>query len=103
MTPDMDDPHPEPGNVPPIPAVGQQAKHGLHAALGSIAAGVVGFCVPVLGMAASCAGIWLGMIAVRRGRAANDRANLVCGIIGTALSALGIVFWVMAVLFESYR
>ena len=81
----------------------RDARPGLTAGLGSIVAGVIGFCVPVVGMIASCAGIYLGVKAIRRGRASRDRTNLACGVTGTTLSGLGIVFWVIVILFESYR
>ena len=76
---------------------------GLIAGIGSIVAGVIGFAIPVLGMAVSCAGIWLGIKAIRNGRAARYSTSTTCGIIGASISVLGIVYWVCAVLFESYR
>ena len=76
---------------------------GLVIGLCSIAAGLVGFCVPILGMLASCAGIGLGVWGVRQGRAARYTPGIICGIVGIALSVLGIVFWVCVVLFESYH
>ena len=76
---------------------------GLIAGIGSIVAGVIGFSIPVLGMAVSCAGIWLGIKAIRNGRAARYSTSTTCGIIGASISVLGIVYWVCAVLFESYR
>jgi hypothetical protein len=76
---------------------------GLVASLCSIAAGLVGFGVPVLGMIASCAGIWLGIRGFRQGRAARYTPGMTCGIAGIAVSVLGIVYWVCAILFESYH
>ena len=76
---------------------------GLIAGIGSIVAGVIGFAIPVLGMAVSCAGIWLGIKAIRNGRAARYSTSTTCGIVGASISVLGIVYWVCAVLFESYR
>jgi hypothetical protein len=92
----------DPNTGPPVPAV-QQPLPGLIAAICSIVAGVVGFMVPVLGMVASCVGIWLGVRGFRSGRAANYRPSVICASIGTVVSILGMVFWVCAVLFESYR
>ncbi len=68
----------------------------------SIVAGVIGFSIPVLGVVASCAGIYLGVRAFRAGRAAVERSSVVCGVIGVSLCGLGITFWVMVVLFELY-
>ena len=90
------------GLVPSAPAV-QQPLPGLIAGVCSIVAGIVGFSVPVLGMVASCVGIWLGVRAFRAGRSANYRPSAICGGIGIAASILGMVFWVCAVMFESYR
>jgi protein-S-isoprenylcysteine O-methyltransferase Ste14 len=85
------------------PAAVQNQQPGLAVGVCSIVAGVVGFSIPVLGMIASCAGIWLGVRGFRQGRAGNYAPSIVCAIIGISLSGLGIVFWVTAVLFESYR
>ncbi len=76
---------------------------GLIAGIGAIVAGVIGFAIPVLGMAVSCVGIWLGIRAIRTGRAAHYSTSTICGIVGASISVLGIVYWVCAVLFESYR
>jgi uncharacterized membrane protein HdeD (DUF308 family) len=76
---------------------------GLIAGVCSIVAGVTGFSVPVVGMIASCVGIWLGVSGFRRGRSASYRPSIICGIIGALVSILGIAYWVSAVLFESYR
>jgi len=76
---------------------------GLIAGIGSIVAGVIGFSIPVLGMVVSCVGIWLGIRAMRAGRAARYSTSTTCGIIGTGVSVVGIAFWVCAILFESYR
>jgi hypothetical protein len=54
-------------------------------------------------MIASCAGIGLGIWGFRQGRAASYTIGAVCGLIGIAVSILGIVFWVCVVLFESYH
>ena len=90
-------------SVGPPPDATSKRQPGLIAGIGSIVAGVIGFGIPVLGMVASCAGIWLGIIGFRRGRATKCATTTTCGIIGIALSVLGIVFWVYAILFESYR
>jgi len=101
--------HPDPGTPPAAsgtimtPAAAQNPQPGLVASLCSIAAGLVGFGVPVLGMIVSCVGIWLGVMGFRRGRAAHYNPGTVCGIVGAALSVLGIVYWVCAILFESYH
>lgn len=88
----------DPGTVlPPNP------QPGLIASIGSIIAAVIGFGLPVIGIIASCIGIGFGIKGLRQGRAANYNPAFVCGIIGLCLSVLGIVFWVMVVLFESYR
>jgi hypothetical protein len=76
---------------------------GLVISLCSIAAGLIGFGVPALGMLASCAGIGLGIWGFRQGRAAHYTPSIACGIIGTSISVLSIVFWVCAILFESYH
>ena len=76
---------------------------GFVASLCSIAAGLIGFGVPVLGMIASCAGIGLGIWGFRQGRSAHYAPGSICGIVGVAVSVLGIVFWVCAILFESYH
>jgi hypothetical protein len=81
----------------------ENPQPGLVAGLCSIAAGLVGFGVPVLGTIASCAGIGLGIWGFRQGRAAHYTRGAVCGLVGVSVSVLGIVFWVCAVLFESYR
>jgi hypothetical protein len=85
------------------PEPAQTAQPGLIVGICSIAAGVIGFSIPVLGMVVSCAGIWLGIKGFRQGRASNLTSSTVCGVIGASLSGLGIVFWISAVLFESYR
>jgi hypothetical protein len=81
----------------------QNPQPGLVIGLCSITAGMVGFGVPVIGMIASLAGIGLGVWAFRQGRAAGYRPASTCGLVGIAVSVLGIVFWVCVVLFESYR
>jgi hypothetical protein len=64
---------------------------------------VVGFGVPVLGMIASCVGIWLGIVGFRQGRATNYSPSIICGIIGISFGGLSIVYWMSVILFESYR
>jgi hypothetical protein len=88
--------------VPPTEAV-QKPLPGLIAGIGSIIGGVFGFAVPVLGVVAACIGIWLGIRAIQQGRMGGYTTSVVCGAIGIAVSALSIVFWVCAVLFESYH
>lgn len=90
------------GIIPSAEAV-QQLLPGLVAGVCSIVASIVGFSVPVVGMVASFAGIWLGVRAIRTGRAAGYRPSAICGGIGIIVSLLGIVFWVCVILFESYR
>jgi hypothetical protein len=86
------------------PAANAPAKQpGFVVSLCSIAAGLVGFGVPVVGMLASLAGIGLGIWGFRQGRAAHFLRSIACGLIGIAVSVGGIVFWVCVVLFESYR
>ena len=85
------------------PATVSPQQPGFVVSLCSIAAGLVGFGVPVLGLIASFAGIALGIRGFRQGRAAGYRPSAICGLIGMAASVLGIVFWVCVVLFESYR
>ena len=87
--------------MPPEPAQTQQP--GLIAGICSIVAGAVGFGVPILGMLASCVAIGLGIAAIRQGRRAKHRSSVVCGVVGTVLGPLGIVYWVCVILFESYR
>ncbi len=96
--------------LPPLPApaapadeAGQTPAPGLIAGIGSIVAALIGFGVPVLGVVASCVGIWLGITAVRRGRSTRYNPSVTCGVIGISLAVLGIVYWVCVVLFESYR
>lgn|SRR5271154_7199120 len=85
------------------PVAVQNQQPGLIVSVCSIVAGVVGFGVPILGMIASCIGIWLGVKGVRQGRAANYTPSTICGVIGISVAGLSIVYWVSAVLFESYR
>ncbi len=85
------------------PPVSDNQQPGLFASIGSIVAGLIGFSLPVVGMAASCIGIWFGVKGIRQGRAANYRPGIICGIVGISVDALGIVFWVCAILFESYH
>ena len=79
----------------------QKPLPGLIAGIGSIICGMFGFGVPVLGMVAACIGIWLGIRAIQQGRVGGYMTSVVCGAIGITVSALSIVFWVCAVLFES--
>ena len=76
---------------------------GFVLSLCSIAAGLIGFGVPVIGILASCVGITLGIAGARRGRRAGVPRSMICGGIGTLISVLGIGFWVVVVLFESYH
>jgi hypothetical protein len=85
------------------PAAAQNQQPGLAVSVSSIVAGVVGFSIPILGMIASCVGIWLGVRGFRQGRAGKYTPSIVCAIIGVFLSGLSIVFWVTVILFESYR
>ena len=85
------------------PVAVQNQQPGLIVSVCSIVAGVVGFGVPILGMIASCIGIWLGVKGVPQGRAANYTPSTICGVIGISVAGLSIVYWVSAVLFESYR
>ena len=87
----------------PRDTTAQTPAPGLIAGISSIVAGVIGFCIPVLGMAVSCVGIWLGIKAIRNGHAAHYSTSITCGVIGAVISVLGIVFWICAFLFESYR
>jgi hypothetical protein len=107
MSPDAHNPDTE---MPPaansgvtIPVAVQDQRPGLTVSVCSIVAGAVGFGVPILGMIASCAGIWLGVRGFRQGRARNYTPSMICGIIGISLAGLSIVYWVSAILFESYR
>jgi hypothetical protein len=84
-------------------AVVQKPAPGLMAGICSIVAGVIGFSIPIAGIVVSCAGIWLGVKGIRQGRAENYRPSIICGISGLCIAGLGIVFWVCAILFESYR
>ena len=85
------------------PAAVQNQQPGLVISICSIGAGVVGFGIPILGMIASCIGIWLGVRGFRQGRAGNYTPSIICAIIGIFLSGLSIIYWVSAILFESYH
>jgi hypothetical protein len=98
MCPEANEPD---SKLPPPTAQNQQP--GMFASIGSIVAGVIGFSLPVVGMAASCIGIWFGVKGIRQGRAAKYRPTIICGIVGISVDGLGIVFWVCAILFESYH
>ena len=78
-------------------------KPSLFFAIASIVAGVIGFAIPVAGMAVACVGIWFGIKAIRQGRTTHDKPGVTCGIVGLSLCLLSIVYWVCAILFESYR
>jgi hypothetical protein len=94
---------PPPHGAIATPAATQNQQPGLVFGLCSIAAGLIGFSVPVLGMIASCAGIWLGVRGFHQGRPTRYIPGVVCGLVGVCLSILGIVLWVCAILFESYH
>jgi hypothetical protein len=72
--------------------VAQNQQPGMFASIGAIVAGVIGFSLPVVGMAASCIGIWFGVKGIRQGRAAKYRPSIICGIVGISVDGLGIVF-----------
>jgi hypothetical protein len=82
---------------------GRNPRPSLFFAICSIVAGVIGFGIPVVGMAVACIGIWFGIKAIRQSRAADDKPGITCGIVGLSLCILSIVYWVCAILFESYR
>ena len=82
---------------------GSNPRPSLFFAIGSIVAGVIGFGIPVVGMAVACVGIWFGIKAIRQARTTRDKPGLTCGIVGLSLCLLSIVYWVCAVLFESYQ
>jgi hypothetical protein len=85
------------------PAAVQKSQPGLISGIGSILCGLIGFGIPVLGILVAGVGIWLGILAILQARRTAARSSTICGIIGIALSALCIVFWVCAILFESYH
>jgi len=107
MSPEAHDPETEAphaaGSAVTNPAAVQNQQPGLGVSICSIIAGVVGFSIPILGMIASCIGIWLGVRGFRQGRAGNYTPGIICAVIGIFLSVLSIVYWVSAVLFESYH
>jgi len=82
---------------PPVPAP------GVISGVLSIIAGGAGFGIPIVGMIGSLIGIWLGIMAIRRGRSSRYSPATICGVIGLTLSVLSIAYWVSAVLFESYH
>ncbi len=92
---------PEANESAELPPPGQQP--GMFACIGSIVAGVIGFSLPVVGIAASSIGIWLGISGIRQGRAAKYRPSIICGIVGISVDGLGIIYWVCVFLFESYH
>ena len=96
------EPH-DPEAAVPGPPSGPNPQPGLILGVCSIAAGVVGFSVPVLGMVASCFGIWFGIKAIQQSRVAGYRPSITCGRIGLSLGVLGIIYWICVVLFESDR
>ncbi len=85
------------------PEAAPNQQPGLVVSLCSIAASLIGFSVPVIGMIASCIGIWLGVRGFRRGRAAHYTAGTVCGVIGLSVSVLSFVFWPYVMLSSSYH
>ena len=85
------------------PEAAPKQQPGLVVGLCSIGAGLVGFSVPVLGMLVSLGGIGLGIWGFRQGRAGHSPRSVACSLIGIAVSIGGIVFWVCALLFESYH
>jgi hypothetical protein len=107
MSPEVDDP--DSGTLPAAhgtvatPAAVLKQQPGLVISLCSIAAGLIGFGVPVLGMLASCAGIGLGIWGFRQGRAAHYPRSIVCGIAGISVSVLSFVFWPYVMLSSSYH
>jgi hypothetical protein len=101
MSPEPLEPDTQPLTAPTSPV--QTPAPSLSTGTGAIIAALIGFAVPVLGMVASCVGIWLGIIAVRRGRSTRYIPSVTCGVIGIFIAVLGIVYWVCVVLFESYR
>jgi len=107
MSPEVDDPNtgtPPTAHVTvPTPVVALKQQPGLVISLCSIAAGLMGFGVPVLGMLASCVGIGLGIWGFRQGRAAHYRRSIVCGIAGISVSVLSFVFWPYVMLSSSYH
>jgi hypothetical protein len=89
------------GDLPASTALPNQP--GFVVGLCSIAAGLVGFGMPVVGMLVSCIGIGLGIWAFRKGRAAHYRRSIVCGIAGIVLSVLSFVFWPYVMVASSYH
>jgi hypothetical protein len=85
----------------PVAAVKYQP--GLVVSLCSIATGLVGFGVPVVGMLASLAGIGLGIWGFRLGRAARYPRSIVCSVTGISISVLSFVFWPYVMLSSSYH
>jgi hypothetical protein len=100
--PDTEAPPTAIGDVTSLTAA-QNKQPGLILSLCSIAAGLVGFGVPITGMLASFVGIGLGVWAFRQGRLAHYTPSAVSGIAGILVSVLSIVYWVCVVLFESYH
>jgi hypothetical protein len=107
LPPEAHDPHtgasPAANGEDPAPVAVPKPQPGFVVSLCSIAAGLIGFGVPVVGMLASLVGIGLGIWSFRQGRAARYTPSIACGLLGIALSVLSIAFWVCAVLFESYH
>jgi len=85
------------------PEAAPSRQPGLVVSLCSIAAGLVGFGVPVVGMLASLAGICLGIWGFRLGRAARYPRSTVCGVTGISISVLSFVFWPYVMLSSSYH
>lgn len=96
-------PGPETGTPPAASVDAPSEQPGFVVSLCSIAAGLIGFGVPVLGMLASCAGIGLGIWGFRQGRAAHYPRSVVCGIAGISVSVLSFVFWPYVMLSSSYH
>jgi hypothetical protein len=106
MAPEPPDPNartPPAGTGVAVAPVALPQQPGFGVGLCSIALGVLGFGVPVLGMLASCAGIGLGIWGFRRGRAAHYPRSVACGIAGISVSILSFVFWPYVLLSSSYR
>jgi hypothetical protein len=93
----------ESGPATPPAANGLVAQPGLIVGLCAIALGLIGFSIPVLGTIASCIGIWLGIGGFRHGRSMHYTPGVACGLIGISVSVLSIIYWVCAILFESYH
>jgi hypothetical protein len=89
--------------VTTTPEAAPKQQPGLVVSLCSIAVGLIGFGVPVVGMLASLAGIGLGIWGFRLGRIARYPRGTVCGIAGISISILSFVFWPYVMLSSSYH